>query len=128
MVASDNLDAYFYDDVMEAAPAQIVVRIKVQRPIDLGDFVSAFTSVASQYDKFIREKHSELSSEARIFVSDVRRGSIVASLIPFLTQDLIGGIYSVVEPVQQIAVTHEFIRHYGAKLKAYFRPGGRDKD
>jgi hypothetical protein len=112
---------------MAVAPAQIVVKIKVERPIDLGDFVSAFTSVASQYDKFIREKHPELTPEARIFVSDVRRGSIVASLIPFLTQDLIAGVYSVIEPIEQIAVTHEFIRRYGAKLKAYFR-GGRDKD
>jgi hypothetical protein len=113
---------------MRAAPAYIVVKIRTERPIDLGDFVSAFTSVASQYDKFIREKHSELSPEARIFVSEVRRGSIIANLIPFITHDLIAGVYSIVEPLEQIAITHEFIRHYGAKLKAYFRPGGKDKD
>jgi hypothetical protein len=30
--------------------------------------------------------------------------------------------------VELIAVTHEFIRNYGAKLRAYFKPGGKDKD
>jgi hypothetical protein len=48
-------------------------------------------------------------------------------LIPFLTHDLIGGVYSVVEPLEQVAVTHEFIRHYGAKLKAYIK-GGKDPE
>jgi hypothetical protein len=113
---------------MAAAAAHIIVKIKVECPIDLGDFISAFTSVASQYDKFIRERHPELSPEARIFVSEVRRGSIVADLIPFLTHDLLGGIVSVIEPLKQIAVTHEFIRHYGSKLHAYFKKGGNDAD
>src|ERR1700722_15244152 len=113
---------------MATAPAHIIIKIKVERPIDLGDFVSAFTSVASQYDTFIRDKHPDLSPEARIFVSEVRRGSIVADLIPFLTRALIGGVYSVVEPVEQVAVTVEFIRTYGAKLKAYLARGGKDKD
>jgi hypothetical protein len=113
---------------MASAAAHIIVTINVERPIDLGNFVSAFTSVSSQYDKFIREKHPDLSSDARIFVCEVRHGSIVADLIPFFTHDLIGGIYSIVEPVEQIAVTHEFVRHYGAKLKAYFKAGGKDQE
>jgi hypothetical protein len=61
---------------MAVAAAHIVLKIKTERPIELGDFVSAFTSVASQYDKFIREHHPDLTPEARIFVSEVRRGSI----------------------------------------------------
>jgi hypothetical protein len=113
---------------MAGAPAHIIVKIEVERPIDLGDFVSAFTSVANQYDKFIREAHPDLSPEARIFVSEVRRGSIVADLIPFVTHDLIGGVYSIVEPVEQIAVTLEFVRRYGSKLRAYFKQDGKDKD
>jgi hypothetical protein len=128
MDGNDNLSGCAYDGLMTAVPAHIIVKIKVKRPIDLGDFVSAFTAVASQYDKFIREKHPDLSSEARIFVSEVRRGSIVADLIPFLTHDLIGGAYSVIEPIEQIAITHEFIRYYGSKLKAYFKLGGKDED
>jgi hypothetical protein len=127
-MTDDNLYGHTYDELMGTAAAHIIVKIKTARPIELGDFVSAFTSVASQYDKFIREKHPELSPEAQIFVSEVRRGSVVADLIPFLTHDLLGGIASVIDPLEQIAVTHEFIKTYGGKLKAYFKKGGKDED
>jgi hypothetical protein len=125
MVDNDNLHTLRYDEFMAGAAAHIIVRIKASRPIELGDFVSAFTSIANQYDKFIRERHPDLGPEAGIFVSEVRRGSIVADLIPFLTHDLIGGIASVVDPLEQIAVTHEFIRHKGRCSKLILRRMGK---
>ena len=104
---------------MAARSAHIIVKIDVERPIELGNFISAFTSVASQYDKFIREKHPEIRSEARIFVKEVKRGSIIADLIPFLNHDLLGGFASVVDPLEQMGVIDEFVRYYGDRIKRY---------
>jgi hypothetical protein len=46
---------------------RIILKIKTKNPIELGDFVSEFTSIASQYDKFIRRSDTSalLSSNSR---------------------------------------------------------------
>jgi hypothetical protein len=59
-------------------PAHIVLNIRTKNPIELTDFVSAFTSTSSQYEKFIRSHYPEMSSDANIFVREVRAGSIEA--------------------------------------------------
>jgi calcineurin-like phosphoesterase family protein len=64
-------------------PAHIVLNIRTKNPIELTDFVSAFTSISSQYEKFIRSHYPEMSSDANIFVREVRAGSIEADLIPW---------------------------------------------
>jgi hypothetical protein len=80
---SDNLSACSYDQLMAGAQAYIVVKISTKNPIELGDFVSEFTSVSSQYDKFMRENHPDLSPGAQMFVKQVRRGSIIFELLPY---------------------------------------------
>ncbi len=123
----DNPRERTYDELMAAGPAHIIVKIDTERPIELGAFISAFTSVANQYDKFVREKHAELAPETQIFVKEVKRGSIIADLIPFLNYDLIGGVASVVDPLEQIRVIDEFVREYGLRIKTYIS-GKTDPD
>ena len=125
--ADDNLGARTYDDLMAAGPAHIIVKIDVERPIELGAFISAFTSVASQYDKFIRDRHPEVAPEAQIFVKEVKRGSIVADLIPFLGHDFLGGLASIIDPLEQMMIVDEFVRYYGARIKTYIA-GKNDDD
>jgi hypothetical protein len=101
---------------MAAEPPHIVLTIETKEPIELGAFVSAFTSLANQYEKFIRAEHPELSEEAQIFVREVRPGSIVADLIPLG----IAVLPAVVEYLDRILIVEEFIQSYGKKLAAYF--------
>ena len=61
--AFDNHSEQTYDEIMGRAAAHIILKIKTKNPIELGDSVSEFTSVASQYDKFIREHHPDLGPE-----------------------------------------------------------------
>lgn len=112
---------------MGRVTAQIILSIRTKNPIELGDFVSEFTSVASQYDKFIREKHPDLSPEARIFVKQIKRGSIIAELLPFAPLAMFGAS-EVVSSLEQINAVNEFVRTYGSKLKAYFKKGGEVED
>lgn len=93
----------------------IVLNIETKRPIELGDFVSAFSSIASQYEKFVRSDYPELASDAKIYVREVRAGSIEADLIPWATQ----GLSAVVNVIEQVQIVEKFVRNYGAVLGKY---------
>lgn len=96
-------------------PAHLVLNIQTKNPIELGDFVSAFTSIASQYEKFIRSQYPDMSGDAKIFVREVRAGSIEADLIPWAMQ----GLSAVVNVIEQIQIIDKFVRTYGGKLSTY---------
>jgi hypothetical protein len=99
------------------------VKIDTKNPIELGDFVSEFTSVSSQYEKFMRENYPDLSSEAHMFVKQVKRGSIIFELLPFAP--LVLPLAGVVTPIEHINAVNEFIKHYGSRLKAYLNKNGK---
>ena len=96
-------------------PAHIVLNIETKNPIELNDFVSAFTSVANQYEKFVRANYSELSGHADMFVREVRAGSIEVDLIPWAMQ----GLSAIVNVIEQIQIVDKFVRTYGASLSTY---------
>jgi hypothetical protein len=109
-----------------AKRAEIVITLSTKRPIEVGDFVAAFTSVANQYEKFIKERHPDLSGEAQIFVKQVKKGSIIAELIPFIQHALLN-MQSAISGMDQILIVDEFVKKYGGALKKYFRKGGKDE-
>ncbi len=107
---------------MTAGKPYIILKLETKNPIELGNFVSEFTSVASQYDKFIKERYPHLAAEAEIFVKQIKRGSIIIELLPFLP--LIFGVESL-SSIEHINAVNEFVRDYGTKLGAYFQKDGK---
>jgi hypothetical protein len=67
-----------YSAVMAGAPAHIVLKLRTREPIEIGHFVSAFTSLAHQYEDFIRENYPELRHYASTFA---RSGAAQSRLI-----------------------------------------------
>lgn len=120
----DNPRERTYDAVMAGEPAHIVLNVDTKNPIELGDFVSGFTAISSQYDKFIRERYPDLAGESRIFVREVRAGSIEADLVPWALL----GVSAVINAMDQVLIVEAFVRAYGARLSNYFREGGRDAE
>src|SRR6266576_1486292 len=120
---SDNLSERTYDRIMGATSAYIQVRLDTKNPIEIGDFVSEFTSVAAQYEKFIREEYPDLTSEAHIFVKQVKRGSIIVELLPFVPFIILGGP-EIAASLEHINAVNEFVRNYGSKLRKYLTKGG----
>lgn len=102
--------------------AQIVITLSTKKPIEVGDFVAAFTSVESQYEKFVRDRFPDAVGEAKIFVREIKKGSIIAELLPFVPHVLLN-MQSVIGPMDQILIVDEFVRRYGGALKAYFKGG-----
>jgi hypothetical protein len=101
--------------------AHIVLTLDTERPIEVDDFVSAFTSIAGQYRKFVRTNYPDIIPEADIYVTEVRPGSIVADLIAWATSTLA----PVADDFQKKAV-EQFVKMLGTRISSYFRTGGRD--
>lgn len=121
-IVDDKWLADSYEALMEDGQANIVVTLDTKGPIEIGDFVSAFTSIANQYQKFVRERYPDMSGDARIFVSEVSSGSVIANLVPVLSAFGLSA-YSAALLMQADAVT-DFVLKYGEKIKAYFLAGG----
>ncbi len=117
MIPRDTFGEPSYSALMADRQAHIIVTIDTKEPIELGDFIAAFTSLSSQYQQYIAEYHPELSSEAKIFITEIRAGSIIADLIPFAKMF---GLATVVPVMEQLDVIADFVEKYGAKLKGLF--------
>jgi len=106
---------------MDEWPAHILLTLDTERPIEVNDFVSAFTSLSSQYEKFVRAHYPSISPDADIYVAEVRPGSFEADLIAWASSTLA----PVGQELQQQIIQH-FVRYMGARLSTYFKVGGRD--
>jgi hypothetical protein len=106
----DNRNEQTYDATMGGAAAHIILKIQTKNPIELGDFVAEFTSIASQHDKFIRENHPDLGPEARIYVTQIKKGSIIAELLPFVPFGMF--VPEIIQSIEQINAVTEFVRNY----------------
>lgn len=115
-----NIEYSPYAEIMAGAVAHIEVVINVDDPIELGDFVTAFTSVANQYERYMKQEHPDLKEDARLFVREIRPGSIVGDLIP--------SIASLIGTMDQALIVEHFVRLYGNRLGQYFKSGGRLED
>ncbi|MFD0988217.1 hypothetical protein [Methyloligella solikamskensis] len=108
---SDKNGAASYSQLMGEEPAHITLKLCTSEPIEVGDFVAAFASLSSQYDRFIRASYPDLAPEAEMFVSEVRKGSVIAELIPFWP--------SLIATMDQALILEHFIRLYGSRLTTY---------
>lgn len=121
--AHDSLSERTYGSAMEGGRPYISLKLEVDSPIEVGDFVSAFTSIAAEYNRFARLTQPDAARDATLFVSEVRKGSIVAHLVPWLPL-LVGSI----EGMSAILTVEDFVLRYGHRLSAYLQPGGRAED
>ncbi|WGJ13977.1 hypothetical protein QEV83_15090 [Methylocapsa sp. D3K7] len=112
----DNSYLRAYNSYMNGGHPYIVLKLQTKNPIQIGDFVSEFISITSQYDKFIKESYPALAQEAQIFVKSVRHGSVIAVLLPFVPFMLSGEILAHIEHINAI---NEFVRNFGEKIEAY---------
>ncbi|WP_125469945.1 hypothetical protein [Caulobacter vibrioides] len=122
-MSSDNSKLRSYGAAMEHGQPFIRLRLDVKEPIELTDFVSTFTSVAAEYERFIKTERPDRPGEATLFVKEVRAGSIIADLVPFLATA--GGAETIVKVLDGANTVAEFVEHYGGRLSAFLKPGGR---
>lgn len=124
---SDRIGWTSYSAAMEAGVPFIRLKLDTNSPIEMGEFVGAFTALASQYDRYIRTESPDADPEATLFVNDVREGCIEADLIPWLAGSAVavGGAITIMASANTV---HQFVERYGKLLKFYKKKGARDPD
>ena len=107
-----------YSGLMKDGAAYLELKIDLQEPAELFDLVRAFTSLGKQFDDYIKTEHPDYAGETKIYVKQIRQGSIIAELLPII-QPLIQNMDSVI-------IIDQFIERYGGRLNKYMR-GSKDE-
>ena len=118
---SDNGTWPTYSELMDHGGPFIRLTLATDQPIELSEFVGAFTALAAEYDRYVRGAVPELGPEATLYVREVRAGSIIADLVPYFLWSS-AGLVAVVAGANTIG---EFVERYGGQISTYLKPGGR---
>lgn len=110
---------------MTSDDGHLILKIETNQPVELSDFVAAFVGLGSQIEQFYDEAKPEDRGNARIYVREVRAGSIIAELVPYLlgAAPILGATMAGIKHANDLA---KFVETFGGKLKKYFKRGGRD--
>ena len=62
--------------------AELTIEVKNTRPVELLDLIASLTALANEYLRHFQRSNEENSAcEGRLYVKEIRKGSIVAELI-----------------------------------------------
>ena len=96
----------------------IVLRLETTQPIELSAFVGAFASLGDEYERYIKATNPDLVGEADMYVREVRTGSIVADLIPWLS------LYApFISDMEKVLIIENFVRTWGGRFQALLGRG-----
>lgn len=115
-----------YTGDMDKSPVVLTLTIDNSEPVALSSFVKAFTSLAAEYEKSVRESENFTGEDTEIYIKQIRAGSIVADLIPIIAPIL----PLVVTEADKIFVAIEFVEKWGDRLTKLMRgvvPEGSSK-
>ncbi len=97
---------------MEAKQSFITVDMDLKNPVELNDLVGFFGSMSTQFDRYMRAEHPDLVPEARFFVKEVRKGSIIFEMFP-------GGISDIVSMMDSVLIVLAFTDLVGKVILKY---------
>lgn len=107
-----------YSKLMEKDGVSIVFNLDLSQPIEISDFVAAFAGLGGQFERHIKKEHPDLEGEVKVYVKEVRKGSIEAELIPLAYNTIITALDH-----HQIAV--KFVKSLAKKVGVFRANGGR---
>ena len=94
---------------MKDQPATLTFEFHNTRPIELLDLTGALFALGEQYRSFVRRRAPELADDDyRLFVKEVRTGSIIADLVSYASQS---GLFAPIAPL---------VIQYAAELGDWF--------
>jgi hypothetical protein len=99
-----------YSALMADTSAILTLKIDTEEPVEIGDFVGAFTSLANEFERYVRDAYPDARSDPHMFVREVRYGCIEA--------DMITGLVVAIHHMDQILILEEFIKRWGKRFTA----------
>lgn len=115
------MTSHAYARLMMDDGEAIIVTLDLQQPVEIGDFISAFSGLAAQFEKYIKTEHPDLQGRVKIYVKEVRKGSIEAELIPLAYN-------TIVSALDHSQIVGKFLKGVAAKLGVFSNKGGRLPD
>ena len=109
----DMSDFLTYPEAMSDSQAILTLRIDTEKPIELDSFVGAFTSLAEEYRREMRSQFPDIDGDARIFVKEIRKGSCVADLIPYVT-----AVAPLISGMDYALIVEKFVKVWGGRIAA----------
>ncbi|WP_236776100.1 hypothetical protein [Agrobacterium tumefaciens] len=98
-----------YAQLMGANKAILTLKLDTHEPVELRDFVGAFTSLANEFDRYVDREYPGVHSEPQMFIREVRQGCIEADVVTGLAVAAIGHM-------DQIIILEDFVRRWGARF------------
>ncbi len=71
-----------YSQLVSDSGAYITVSLDLKQPVEITDFARLFASLGDQFDAYIADNYPDISGKVKIFVKEVRKGSIIADIVP----------------------------------------------
>lgn len=91
----------------------LTLRIDTKNPIEISEFVGAFTSLAEEYRRTLSAEFPDIDPDAKIYVKEVRKGSYEADLIPYMALAA-----PFIAQMDQVMIVEQFVRTWGSRLKS----------
>lgn len=103
-----------YSALMGEQAGYLTLKLDTAEPIELGDFVGAFTSIANEFERYVAETYPGAKADPRIYLREVRSGCVEADMITGLM--VAAGV--VINHMDQILILEEFVRRWGRRMTA----------
>lgn len=100
-----------YSDLMGEHQAFLTLKIDTEQPVELRDFVGAFTSIGNEFERFVRDEYPGAKSDPKMFVREVRYGCIEADIITGLA-------VAVSSTMDQTLILEDFVRRWGTRFRS----------
>lgn len=108
-----------YSRVMENGGAAVIVSLDLAEPVEIHDFVSTFAGLGGQFERFLRAEEPDLDGEVKVYVKEVRKGSMEAVMI-------IASVYpQVISTMDHLQIASDFVARVGRSIATFKNPGGR---
>jgi hypothetical protein len=71
---------------MEMSEFILQIKIDHSKPVELDDLSASFRGISSIYSEFIKKNHSFAIGDVKLYLTEVNKGSIIASLTAIAAQ------------------------------------------
>jgi len=116
-----------YSEIMGEQKAHLTLKLDTDEPIELGDFVGAFTSIANEFERHIADNYPGVRADPQMYVREVRHGCVEADIVAGLQGLVVAAPMAAVAAADHILVLEDFVRRWGSRITALvkntFNPG-----
>jgi hypothetical protein len=115
------MSAMPYSALMGEHPAHLTLKLDTDEPIELGNFVGAFTSVANEFERYVSDSYPGSKADPRMYVREVRHGCVEADIVTGIQNAMTVGVVAALSYADHIMILEDFIKRWGGRLTALIK-------